>query len=125
MLCPNQANLLYSFNKKEHTSIDKTLKISEDLVNFPSIAVDNTTTYIKSKLKGETVKLIDIQQNETAPTEEGELKQEGALKEAQYGTLPHSYTDLSLVQNESLAQTRAFARHTNSVGSKHTRHQQA
>lgn len=61
--------LLDPFNKKEHMSIDKKLKMSEDLINFPSIAIDNTTTYIKSKLKGETVKLIPVFVTETEEQE--------------------------------------------------------
>ena len=34
--------------------------MSEDLVNFPAIAIENTATYINARLKGDVKKLIPV-----------------------------------------------------------------
>lgn len=34
--------------------------MSEDLVNFPAIAMDNTAKYVKAKLQGEVLKLTPV-----------------------------------------------------------------
>jgi len=56
----NSEYLLDPMTEREHTSIDKKNKMSEDLIKLPSIAIDNTIDYIKAKVKGDNVKLIPV-----------------------------------------------------------------
>ena len=41
--------LLNPYTKRAHVSIDKNTEMSEDLINFPDIATENTTNFIESQ----------------------------------------------------------------------------
>ena len=52
--------LLNPMQEIPHSSMDLKMKMCEDLIKLPSIAVENTTNYIKAKIVGETVKLTPV-----------------------------------------------------------------
>lgn len=45
---------------REHVSIGTKVRMSEDLVKFPSIAMNNVVNYINAKVSGDTVKLTPV-----------------------------------------------------------------
>ena len=49
-----------SMEEIPHSSMNLKMKMSEDLIKLPSIAVENITNYIKAKIAGKTVKLTPV-----------------------------------------------------------------
>lgn len=52
--------LLNPYTKRAHVSIDKNVEMSEDLINFPDIAIKNTTKFVEAKVNGEAPKLVPV-----------------------------------------------------------------
>ena len=52
--------LLDPYTKRAHVSIDKNVEMSEDLINFPEIAMENATKFIEAKLNDEAPKLVPV-----------------------------------------------------------------